>query len=293
MTQYQVYDVFTQQRFGGNQLAVIPDATQLAEGDLQAIAAEFNFSETTFVYPPENPAHKARVRIFTPTNEIPFAGHPTIGTAIAIAQSSGQTSGQIDMVLELGVGPIACEVSLGQPCSATFTTKVPMAVHQDVPVETVARCLGIKPDQVVTKTHIPQIVSVGLPFAMVELSDDAVLSTASPVTDHFRKAEAKYANDIDMFAIFLYVRVGNQINARMFAPLNNIPEDPATGSAAAVLGAYLSHLESRAQTLAVDQGVDMGRSSQIKVSTGFQDGTCTSVTIGGSAVQTMRGVFTF
>ena len=106
MSRYLVYDVFTDTRFGGNQLAVFPDATDLPEADLQAIAAEFNFSEVTFVYPPENPAHTARVRIFTPTMEIPFAGHPVIGTAIALADAGHGP----DMVLELGVGPLPCRV---------------------------------------------------------------------------------------------------------------------------------------------------------------------------------------
>lgn len=288
MTKFQVYDVFTESAFGGNQLAVIPDATQLPEADLQAIAREFNFSETSFVYPPSDPHNTARVRIFTPTNEIPFAGHPTIGTAISIAEATRQA----DLILELGVGPIKCQVELANPSSARFHTQVPLVIYNEVAPRETAVCLGLTPKNIVTTTHMPQIASVGLPFTCVELDSEASLTSASPVTDAFRQAQTKYANDIDMFAIFCYVRQGDQINARMFAPLNNIPEDPATGSACAALGAYLSSIESRSLNLTIDQGIAMGRPSRIDVRTEFADGKCVSVTIGGSAVKTMQGELT-
>jgi trans-2,3-dihydro-3-hydroxyanthranilate isomerase len=289
MTIFHVYDVFTKQAFGGNQLAVIPDASTLPEADLQAIAREFNFSETTFVYPAANPENTARVRIFTPTNEIPFAGHPTIGTAISIAESTGQTN----LILELGVGPIPCQVTLGKPSSAVFSTSVPLKIYAEVPPKTSAACIGLAEKEIVVSTHIPQIASVGLPFTLVELASDEDLRRATPITDQFQKAEALYANDIDMFAIFAYVRHGDHINARMFAPLNNIPEDPATGSAAAAFGAFLCQLGGKPLSLTIDQGVDMGRPSRIDVTTEFTNGTCTAVKIGGSALQTMQGNLTY
>ncbi len=289
MTRFQVFDVFTEAAFGGNQLAVIPDASNLAEADLQRIAREFNFSETTFVFPPVDPANDARVRIFTPTNEIPFAGHPTIGTAIALAGDTGRT----DLKLELAVGPIACQVEIGTPSRAAFTTNVPLQYLSVIPVDTAAACLGLSPDQIVISNHAPQIASVGLPFTLVELTDDAAVSVASPFTEEFVKAEALYANNIDMFAIFLYVRTDNRINARMFAPLNNIPEDPATGSAAAATAAFLSNLEGSALDLTIDQGVDMGRPSSIEVKTTYAENQCKSVTVSGAAVQTMQGELVF
>jgi trans-2,3-dihydro-3-hydroxyanthranilate isomerase len=289
MTDYLIYDVFTEHPFGGNQLAVIPDATGLNEKDLQSIAREFNFSETTFVYPPVDPIHTAKVRIFTPTNEIPFAGHPTIGTAIAIAEATGQT----DIVLELGVGPIPCKVQAGQISHAEFTTPTPLTIYNTVPTSIIAACIGLEPSQIVVGRHEPQIASVGLPFALVELDSQASLDAATPVSDQFQKAEAEFANDIDLFAVFVYVRDANHINARMFAPLNNVAEDPATGSAAAAIAAFLSQLEGRELTLTIDQGVKMGRASRINASTIFEGGTYKAVTISGAAVKTMSGKFSF
>ncbi|MFT4715874.1 MAG: trans-2,3-dihydro-3-hydroxyanthranilate isomerase [Paracoccaceae bacterium] len=289
MTKFQVFDVFTKSPFGGNQLAVILDASDLAERNLQAIAREFNFSETTFVFPPIDSKNNARVRIFTPTSEIPFAGHPTIGTAIAIAQMTGETK----LVLELAVGPIECQVDLGKSSSARFTTKVPLMNFGEVEVKDIASCLGLDTSAVLSTTHSPQIASVGLPFALVELASDAELSKAMPVTDKFQIAETRYANGIDMFAIFAYVKHGNDVNARMFAPLNNIPEDPATGSAAAALGAFISGIKQQSMEFSINQGVDMGRPSRINVATEFSNGACNSVSISGSAVQTMRGELTF
>jgi trans-2,3-dihydro-3-hydroxyanthranilate isomerase len=287
MTEYLIYDVFTDHAFGGNQLAVIPDASRMNEGDLQSIAREFNFSETTFVFPPEKPGGPFRVRIFTPTNEIPFAGHPTIGTAIALAEMTGQT----EIVLELGVGPIPCKIKIGQPSHAEFTTTAPLITYDQVPVESIAACLGLARTQIATDIHMPQIASIGLPFALVELDSSAALYEASPNTNEFRKAEANFANNIDLFAIFLYVREGNHINARMFAPLNNVPEDPATGSAAGAIAAFLSQIDGKALNLTIDQGVKMGRPSKINVTTSFDGTKCSAVTISGDAVKTMGGEF--
>ncbi len=289
MTEYLVYDVFTETPFGGNQLAVIPDATTLKEADLQRIAAEFNFSETTFVYPPTNKAHTARVRIFTPTNEIPFAGHPTIGTAIALSDLA--VKGQ--MVLELGVGPIPCEVSKGSPATASFTTTVPLQKLDSIDIGLAADCLSLPKHAITTENHAPIMVSVGLPFVMIELTSLDALARATPVTDAYRRGEEQHASNVDLFATFAYVKTPTGIQARMFAPLSNIPEDPATGSASAALGAYLTALSGQAQTLEITQGIEMGRPSLIKVSTTIKNEQPNAVTVHGSAVRTMQGTFTF
>lgn len=285
MTKYQVYDVFTQTAFGGNQLAVVSGASALPEEDLQSIARAFNYSETTFVFPPSNSENTARVRIFSPKSELPFAGHPTIGTAIAIAEQTGQT----DLVLELGVGPIPCKVKLGKPSSAAFTTKVPLKLYGEVPTDLIAKCLGIDSSKIAVTNHKPTIASVGLPFAMVEIVDEGGLNEAAPVTEQFKKTQMEYANDIDLFAAFLYVRDGHKIKARMFDPLNNIPEDPATGSASAALGAFFSGLENTSLELMIEQGVAMGRPSKISVTANRSESGDCAVTIEGSAVETMRG----
>lgn len=273
---YVVYDVFTATRYGGNQLAVFPNASTLPQDQLQAIAAEFNFSEVTFVYPPTDPAHTARVRIFTPTCEVPFAGHPTIGTAIALHDLGGPA----DMVLELGVGPIPCTVG---PDGAAFTTPVPLQIIAHPPVEMVAACLGLPQTAIRTATHAPVQASLGLAFVLVELANRAALSAASPVIDQLRGAAKAYPAGLD-FAIFCYVRQGDRVDARMFAPLDNMVEDPATGSASATLTALLASLPGGPSGLAIAQGDDMGRPSRITTETGPK-----GVTVRGQAVKVMQG----
>lgn len=232
MTPYFVYDVFTADAFGGNQLAVIPDATALPQTQLQKIAREFNYSESVFIFPPAEPAHTAKVRIFTPTMELPFAGHPTIGTAIALHDEGFGDA----MVLELGVGPIPCQIAQG---TASFTVANALTRFGTPDPAFTAAALGLPATAIVTETHPPVQAGVGLEFVMVELRDKADLDACAPVTDKFREGAAIYPSAID-FAVFAYTRRDNQINARMFAPLDNIPEDPATGSACAALAALLT-----------------------------------------------------
>ncbi|MDP5084829.1 MAG: PhzF family phenazine biosynthesis protein [Yoonia sp.] len=280
MTPYFVYDVFSAVPFGGNPLAVIPDATGIAEDRLQKIAREFNFSETTFVYPPDDPNHTARVRIFTPTMEIPFAGHPTIGTAIAL-RDEGRPG---PMVLELGVGPIPCAFDGDL---ASFTTSAPLSRRAALEPALLAACLGLDPSAVKTDTHGPVYAGVGLEFAIVELADQDQLAACAPVTDQFKRAAALYPASID-FPLFAYVRDGMEIKARMFAPLDNIPEDPATGSACAALAALLTEELQMDLTLDILQGETMGRPSYITAST--QLAHPVPVTVSGQAVRTMQGL---
>jgi len=280
MFQYVVYDVFTDKAFGGNQLAVFPDARAIPEDKLQSITAEFNFSEVTFVYPPEDPAHTARVRIFTPTSEVDFAGHPTIGTLIAL-YDRGQTS---PMVLELGIGPLSCTVS---EAGAAFTTSQPLQLSSNPAVTLVADVLGVSRDAIKTATHAPVVGSLGIPFVLVELTNETALSACEPNVAAMREGFARHPDSHD-FAIFAYVKSGNQIYSRMFAPLDNIPEDPATGSASATLAALLTQLSNAPQNLIFIQGVDMGRPSKITARTTINPLT---VTIEGQAVKTMSGEF--
>ena len=276
MTAYLVYDVFTDTPFGGNPLAVIPDAAGLDDGLLQKIAREFNFSETVFVHPPDDPGHTARLRIFTPTQEIPFAGHPTIGAAIAL-HALGRPG---RMVLELGVGPIACTVS---GATARFVTTRPLERLHAPDRGSIAACLGIGEGDIRTETHGPVMASLGLPFVFAELRDLAALARCTPDTAAFRRAEARYPAPLD-FAVAVYVREGDTVRMRMFAPLDNIPEDPATGSAAAALGALLADLRGRPLSLDIAQGVEMGRPSRIGVEAGPE-----GVAVSGSACKVMEG----
>lgn len=276
MTAYLVYDVFSNKPFGGNQLAVIPDASQIAQDDLQRIAREFNFSETTFVYPPKDPANTARVRIFTPTMEVPFAGHPTIGTAVALADAGHSP----DMTLELGIGPISATAQNG---AASFTTSAVLETLEAPDLSLVSKALGTKADTIKTDVHAPIMASLGLAFTMTELvSRDALASLTTDVSA-FREGNDRYPSGLD-FAQFAYVRTGTHIDARMFAPLDNIPEDPATGSACATLAALLAQIEGRDLSFSILQGEDMGRPSVITATT-----KGTAVTIAGNAVLTMKG----
>lgn len=276
MTEYLVYDVFSDSAFGGNQLAVIPDATGLPEDDLQRIAREFNYSESTFVYPPKDPAHSARVRIFTPTMEIPFAGHPIVGTVTALHDLGGPA----DMVLELGVGPLKCAV---KDQRVSFTTQAELKIMSKPEVELVAEALGLLPSDISSDTHSPTMASLGLPFTVTELTSREALAKIVPNTNVMRKGAELYPASLD-FAQFAYWKDGNAIHARMFAPLDNIPEDPATGSACAALGALLAELTGTEQTLSIRQGEDMGRLSLIGLTT--SNG---AVTISGTAKRTMQG----
>ncbi len=282
MTDYLVYDVFTKDAFGGNPLAVIPNAEGLAEDQLQKIAREFNFSETTFVFPRETEGTDARVRIFTPTRELAFAGHPTVGTAIALADMN--RAGEL-MVLELGVGPIHVAVSGGR---ARFTTRVPLETAPAPDVPQIAACLGLPEASIQTDAHPAEFAGLGTDFVLTELVDRAALDAATPQLDGFRAA----ATDPGRLALFLYVRDGQRIEARMFAPLGGILEDPATGSASAALAAYLGRLDGRSQKFEISQGVKMGRPSQISAEVTVEDGQPVEVAIAGYAVRVMEGRLT-
>lgn len=290
---YEVWDVFTDRAFGGNPLAVIADARGLSSLQMQSIAREFNFSESTFVLPPETPQGTARVRIFTPTNEIPFAGHPTVGTAIALATAGtafGKPLGNT-LVLEEGVGPIPCKVArVDTGWQASFLTEAPFERLAKVDTATVAACLSLTPDEIRVSAHQPCLASKGLPFVIVELHNIAALDRAMPDTSAFRAGEARYPNPADLFAVAAYVRSGaDQIEMRMFAPLSNIPEDPATGSAAAALAALLCDLDATPVTLVISQGVAMGRPSTILAQALRTDTGTSQVAISGSAIRTMTG----
>lgn len=283
MTDFVVYDVFTDAAFGGNPLAVIPDASALPEADLQKIAREFNFSETTFVYPAKNRAHTARVRIFTPTMEIPFAGHPTIGTAIAL-RDAGHTG---DIVLELGIGPVPCSFD---ESGAAFTVSAPLQRLAAPEPELVAAALGVPVGAIDTSVHAPVQASLGLPFVITALNSETDLDACAPSVADMRRGAALYPEGTD-FAQYAYVRNGNQIAARMFAPLDNIPEDPATGSAAAALAALLTEYLGKPQQLTITQGVAMGRPSVIAATT--EGAAPVKVTISGQAVRTLQGTLVY
>jgi len=278
MTSYLVYDVFTDDPFAGNQLAIFPDASDLPEDQLQKIASEFNFSEITFVFPPSNPENTALVRIFTQTTEIDFAGHPIIGTIIALSDI-GYSS---PMKLELGIGPLSCGITAD---GASFTTSVPIQKIGHPEPTLIAAALGLPLDAINTSNHSPIIASLGLPFVIVELNSLAFLQGCLPNIDFIREGAKAYPESDD-FAIFVYVKETKRIISRMFAPLDYIMEDPATGSASATLAVLLTEIENAAQSLTFIQGEYMGRPSRINIKTTKNP---IHVTVSGNAVKIMSG----
>ena len=304
MTQvaYEVVDVFTTSRFGGNPLAVIVDARGMEDALMQRIAAEFGYSETTFVLPPDNPQHTARVRIFTPTTEVPFAGHPNVGTAFVLARRGavfGQKVGtQMRFEERAGLVEVTVLRAAGTVTGAAITAPRVLEVGPEVAVDLVAACASLTREDVAIDAHPPRIVSVGLPFVVAELASRAALAQARPNLTRFAEANAAVPLPDGGFALFLYVATPGapgRFSARMFAPLDNVLEDPATGSASAALAAYRVALlpeQDADLTLMIEQGVDMGRPSQIRLQVHKAAGVVQRVVVGGDCVAVMRGELT-
>ena len=299
MIDYLTVDVFTERQFGGNPLAVIPDARLIPEHRLQLIVREFNYSETTFVYPPDDPAHTARVRIFTPTDEVPFAGHPNVGTAFVLGRRDDVFGKPVtaQMVFEEKAGLVWIDVLRdgAEVVGARVRAPQPLELGKEVDAQVIADCVGLNAGDVTTGIHMPRIVSVGLPIVVAELVSLEALAMASPNMDAFAKADVRYWDGADRFFTYLYVRKGDgveKLQARMFAPLSNIPEDPATGSAAAALGAFLVHLDMRSDMsahIAIAQGIEMGRPSAIEVEAVKRSGRVERVSISGRCIPVMQG----
>jgi len=293
---YILCDVFTDRLFGGNSLAVLPDARGLSDRRMQQIAREFNFSESAFVFPPEA-GQTRRVRIFTPSTEVPFAGHPNVGTAFALAISGElgpldaplavtfeEKAGLVPIAIQRGSdGAIACELSAPQSLS----------LGKAVDPAEVAAAVSLQPDDVSIRAHPPRVASVGLPFLMAELVDRRALERAR-----------SNANALDVVAsrgvtpdIHLYVRTpgdeeGFDVRARMFAPLDGVPEDPATGSANAALAALLASLDPKPDgtfRFRIAQGVEMGRPSVLEARVEKKAGAVASAHIGGTSVRVGEG----
>ena len=300
---YVTLDVFTDKAFGGNPLAVIADARGLDGAAMQRIAAEFNYSETTFILPPPDGSDcLASVRIFTPVEELPFAGHPNVGTAFHVARMSelfGRPVGDHFRFSEKA-GVVDCRIRRdGKHISASIAAPRPLEIGQAVDPAIVAACASLSLSAIVSANHDPVFVSVGLPFPVAELGSLAELAQARPNNAAFVEADERYHSADDHFPLFLYVRLDGdpfKLRARMFAPLSNIPEDPATGSAAGALCAYLASLMPERDgevSFTVDQGVEMGRPSRIEVTVDKQGGAVGAVLLGGTCVEMMRGQLSF
>lgn len=293
---YLTLDVFTATPFGGNQLAVFPDASGIPDAQLLPIAREFNFSEVTFCYPAADPAHTRRVRIFTPTGEIPFAGHPTIGTAAALALTEGALEGASGrFVLELGVGPVPVDVRRESEriAWAEFSVaKLPEAGPQAPTLNTLAEILSLDPAELAGGSSSPQALSCGYPFLIVPLRTVEAVSRARVRVERWEQTLRNWWAPEILVAARDPHGGERHWRARMFGPGIDITEDPATGSAIAVLGAFLAAREPRRDgTFAwtVDQGIEMGRPSRLAVNVDKADGVVTAIRVAGHAVAMSEG----
>jgi trans-2,3-dihydro-3-hydroxyanthranilate isomerase len=284
-------DVFTDRRFAGNPLAVVLDAEGLDTAAMQSIAREFNHPETVFVLVPASPDHNARVRIFTPLRELPFAGHPTVGTALLLGlRDAGAAGGEI--VLEQGIGPVRCTFATGAAgCgSARFVIPQLPAATGAVPDDaTIAAALHLDPAEIGSGALRPSRWSAGIEFAFVPVAGLITVGRCRP--DPARLDNAFGDTPLCVFCAG-GVDSRHDFHARMFAPALGVPEDPATGSAvAAFAGLYAARggLADGEHTLAIEQGYEMGRPSLIRLAIDVVGGRLVSASIGGDAVVVSEG----
>ena len=286
MHDYRVVDVFTQTRFGGNPLAVVLDADDLSDEDMQKIAREFNFSETSFVLRPDEEGHVAKVRIFTPVYEMPFAGHPNVGTGFVLAREGLISSGEA--VFGQKAGPVEVAVSRADVLRVAIRAPEALSLGPEVPAGEVAAALSLPVEEIVQENHTPVVASVGASFVVAELATREGLArvAANPV------AQAVLKSRYDRGSVYAYCRdvaaADGDVDwsARMFSA-SDAREDPATGSASGAAVALVASLGAEPKDGAVfrlAQGVDMGRPSAIEVRV-----DATGVTISGTCVPVMSG----
>nr|WP_114361529.1 PhzF family phenazine biosynthesis protein [Ciceribacter lividus] len=297
--QYCIYDVFTDSRLAGNPLCVVFDGDGLSDPEMQAIARETNLSETVFVMPAANATHTARIRIFTPARELPFAGHPTVGTAIALAEREGAKNGATELVsvLEENVGPVRCAIRLreGEASFAEFdlprnSSRIDLAFDR----QALAEALSLKPQQIGFENHVPSLWSAGVPFIMIPVQNIGAVERVD-FDPQFWERIAPFAEG-GLASAYVYCRGGihhgAKFHARMFSADMGIGEDPATGSAVAALSGAIHHFDALPDghhPLLVEQGVEMGRPSYIHLHIDVTDGEIARARIGGQAVRVASG----
>lgn len=285
---YLTVDVFTERRFGGNPLAVFPAAAGLDTATMQMLAAELNYSETSFVLPPSDAGNTALVRIFNRTAEMPFAGHPNVGTAFALARLGRASAPALRFEEMAGLVEVRVREEAGVVVGAEIDAPQPLQQLGELPIPEIAACLSLEPSAILDRAHPPITATVGVDFVLVEVAAGA-LAKAAPDLGAFRRLAQSARKPGERLSVFLYASEGPNIRARMFAPLSGTWEDPATGSANATLAALRLSLSGDA-TLAYEavQGVEMGRESRLSLRAWrASDGIRASV--GGRCVEMFRG----
>ena len=294
--QFFTLDVFTDTRFGGNPLAVIMDGSGIDGALMQRVAREFNLSETVFVMPPESPDNRASIRIFTPFKELPFAGHPTVGTAVLLAELDGLQDGeQSRLVLEEQLGNVVCEVTRGpNGTNARFgLPKLPNISALNLDMDVLAAGMGLTTDQIGLPGHEITVCEAGVPFPMIPIVDLDAIGAIEINNSEL----ARCMSDAGQVAeIYAYTKqcVGEDAHyhARMFAPAFGIAEDPATGSAVAAFAAQImsfDHPGDGNHVFVIEQGFEMGRPSRITLHLNVSEGKLVDAAIEGGAIRVTEG----
>ena len=289
---YFTLDVFTTQRFAGNALAVVLDSDGLDTTAMQTIAREFNLPETVFVYPAADPKHRACVRIFTPGRELPFAGHPTVGTAVLLAHLDGGASPR-ELVLSEQVGPVACKVTsrTGGGHASFDIPKLPERLGPVPDLGQLAAALSLKTGDIGGDGFVSERWNAGNGFTFVPVKGLEAIARARP--DMGRWSDAIGPNDPQ--GVFLFCREvaekGHSFHARMFAPGLGVLEDPAIGSAAAAFAGPLSAAGpgDGQHAYTIEQGYEMGRPSLLNLTLNIRGGSLAGAVVGGDAVLVSEG----
>ena len=288
-------NVFTKRRFAGNPLAMVLEAQGLDSATMQTIAREFGHPETVFVLPASDPAHKASLRIFTPAAELPFAGHPTVGAAVGLARLSGGTQPQ-SFVLEEKIGPVSCQARLHDAGSGHAEFRLPRLPEPlgAVPdTAAMAGALSLDVADVAIESYPPSRWSAGISYTFVPVRSLDAMARAKPDLSKFESVFGIGGPAMVYVICTETAGAGHHLHARMFAPGNGIPEDPATGSAvAAFAGLHVAHRRpgDGEHRLAIEQGYEMGRPSLMELSLTVANGTLAAASIGGDAVVVTEGV---
>lgn len=287
-------DVFTRRRFTGNPLGMVFDSDGLDTQAMQTIAREFNYSETVFIAPPQDPGHRASMRIFTPSSELPFAGHPTVGAAVGLARASGGS--EQSFVIAEKIGPVACDVRLHDRESGFAEFKLPQLPQPagDLPdAAALAAGLGLAPADIDVEAFPPSRWSAGVPFAIVAVRSLEAAGRARPSGEAFTQAFGQGGPAKAYVVCEEAAEAEHQLHVRMFAPGIGVAEDPATGSAlAAFSGLYVAHKRPAdgVHKLAIEQGYEMGRASVLHLTLDVAGGALREAAIGGDAVVVTEGV---
>ena len=291
LRRFVTLDVFTRQPLAGNPLAVVLDAEGLDTKAMQAIAREFNLSETVFIERPEDPRHRAKLRIFTPRNELPFAGHPTVGTAVLLALRDGRSAADaIAFRLEEKVGIVPCVVEVEDDSRGYARFRLPRLPEfwgEGLEPAEAASALGLDPSDIGFDRHRPSRHSAGVPYDLIPLESLDALARARPDGEGFAKIFGQSSHP----AAYVYARQAaesdSHFRARMFAPALGVPEDPATGSAAAAFAGVLLQFEPLGDgehAFVIEQGHEMGRPSEVALQIAIREGALVSAEIAGAAV---------